>query len=341
MLLKVPLEKASGLQLGHDITEVNPEKKVKRRAFKRGQILTDDDLERLRDLGKRSIFIWEDDGTEVHEDDAALTVAPLIAGDNIVFDSQPREGKISFRAACDGLFRVDVNRLYAINSLEIPSLPTVHSNFPVEQGKQVAAFRIIPLTCARTIVDQIIAKLATPLIEVKPYRVKKASIIVTGTEVYEGRIKNGFTSRLTRILEKFGVEVISSVVLPDAKDAISAAVRSAPASSDIVLVTGGTSVDPDDVTVHALREAGVVYEAKGNPIQPGNNFTVGYLGDVPVCAVPAAALHFKTTALNVFLPRLLAGEKIPREDFYRAGHGGLCHFCETCHFPLCPFATVA
>lgn len=341
MMRKVPLEKASGLRLGHDITEVNPGKKVKGRAFKRGHLLKDKDLDRLRTLGKKTIFVWEDDGSEVHEDDAAMTVAPLVAGENIMFDPTPKEGKISFRAACDGLFKVDVDRLYRINSLEIPSLPTVHSNFPVEQGKQVAAFRIIPLTCDRFIIDQVKAQLATPLIEVKPYRSKKANIVVTGNEVYEGLVDEGFTSRLSQILEKFGVEVVGSSVLPDVKEEISSAVRQASASSDIVLVTGGTSVDPDDVTVQALRDAGVTYEIKGNPIQPGNNFTVGYMGEVAVCAVPAAALHFKTTALNIFLPRLLAGEKIPKEDFYRAGHGGLCHFCETCRFPLCPFATVA
>jgi molybdenum cofactor synthesis domain-containing protein len=271
----------------------------------------------------------------------AMTVAPLVAGKNIVFDPAPTEGKISFRAACDGLFKVDIERLYRINALEIPSLPTVHSNFPVEKGKQVAAFRIIPLTCDRSIVDRVKAQLAVPLIQIKPYRFKKAGIIVTGNEVCEGLVEDGFTPRLSRILEKFGVEVVSASILPDVRDEISAAVKHVSTLSDIVLVTGGTSVDPDDVTVQALQDAGVTYAVKGNPIQPGNNFTVGYKDNVAVCAVPAAALHFKTTALNIFLPRLLAGEKIPKEDFHRAGHGGLCHFCDTCRFPLCPFATVA
>ncbi len=341
MIRKVPLEESLGLRLGHDITEVNPEKNIKRRAFKRGHLVTNDDLKRLRALGKNTIFIWEDDGNEVHEDDAALTIAPLVAGDNIVFDSEPSEGKISFRAACKGLFKVDVERLHRINSLEIPSLPTLHTNFPVKRNKQVAAFRIIPLTCDRSIIDQVKAQLVTPLIQVKPYRFKKAGIVVTGNEVHEGRIKDGFAPRLSQILKKFDVEVVSSSILPDVKDDISAAVESVTQSCDIVLVTGGTSVDPDDVTVQALRDAGVTYEVKGNPIQPGNNFTVGYKDSVVVCAVPAAALYFKATALDIFLPRLLAGEKIPKQDFHRAGHGGLCHFCETCRFPCCPFATVA
>ena len=142
-MLKVTLEQALGLRLGHDITEVNPEKKIKRRAFKRGHIITAKDLEQLRDLGKKTIYVWSEGDSEVHEDEAALTVAPLIAGENIDFDKEPSEGKISFYAACDGLFKVDVERLYRINSLEIPSLPTLHTNLPVAKGEQVAAFRIL------------------------------------------------------------------------------------------------------------------------------------------------------------------------------------------------------
>ncbi len=335
---KVLLEDAIGLRLGHDITEVKTDKKIKRCAFKRGHIITGEDIDRLHNLGKHSIFVWEEGNEEIHEDDAAKTIAPLIAGDNIRFDKEPSEGKISFYASCNGIFKVDVERLYRINSLEIPSLPTLHNNFPVETDKQVAAFRIIPLSCEPTIIDRVIANLEEPLISVKPYKFKKAGIIVTGNEVYEGRIKDGFVPKLSRLLKNYNVEVIKTAILPDQKDEISAAVRTFISACDLVFVTGGTSVDPDDVTVAALQDAGVEYDVKGNPIQPGNNFTIGFKGDVAVCAVPAAALFFKATALNVFLPRLLAGEKIPREVFHRSGHGGLCHFCKTCQFPICPFS---
>lgn len=337
---KVILENAMGLRLGHDITEIDPERKIKRRAFKRGHIITAGDLERLRDLGKKTVYIW-DDGSEVHEDEAALTMAPLIAGENIEFDLEPSEGKINFRAACDGLFKVDVERLYLINSLEIPSLPTLHNNFPVRKGKQVAAFRIIPLTCDRMIIDKVRVALKDPLIAVKPFVFTKAGIIVTGNEVHEGRIKDGFIPALTRSVQEFGVEVVDTAILPDEKEKISETVERFFPDCDIIFVTGGTSVDPDDVTVQALREAGVVYEVKGNPVQPGNNFTIGYKGNAVVCAVPAAALFYRATALDVFLPRLLAGEKITREDIHRSGHGGLCHFCRTCNFPVCPFGTCA
>ncbi|MBU2512761.1 molybdopterin-binding protein [bacterium] len=335
---KVSLENAVGLRLGHDITEVNTTKKIKHRAFKRGHLITSEDIGRLHDLGKHSIFVWDGDSDEIHEDDAAKTVAPLVAGKNIRFDSDPSEGKISFYATCQGLFKVDVERLYNINSLEIPSLPTLHTNFPVKKDKQVAAFRIIPLTCERSIIEKITSNLAQPLLWVEPFRFKQAGIIVTGNEVYEGRIKDSFIPKLTQTLQQYEVKVLETAVLPDKRDRISAVIQNFSATCDIIFVTGGTSVDPDDVTVGALLDAGVKYEVKGNPIQPGNNFTVGYKGDIAVCAVPAASLFFQATALDIFLPRLLAGEKIPREDFHRAGHGGLCHFCRVCQFPVCPFA---
>ena len=335
---KVALRDAVGLRLGHDITEVNPGKKIKRRRFKRGHLIEEGDLDQFRDLGKNSIYVWEDSDNEIHEDEAAKTVAPLIAGENIVFDPEPSEGKIGFRANCDGVFKVDVDRLYNINSLEIPSLPTLHTNFPVKSGKQVAAFRIIPLSCDPSIIKQITSILDTPLIAVKPFLFQKAGIIVTGNEIFEGRVKDSFIPKISQILKRYGVEVTRSAILPDKKEIISQTVVEFSDHCHIVFVTGGTSVDPDDQTVAALLEAGVRYEVKGNPIQPGNNLTVGYRETTAICAVPAAALFFDATALDVFLPRLLTGERILKEDFYKAGHGGLCHFCKRCHYPVCPFA---
>lgn len=334
---KVSLADAVGQVLGYDITEVNRNNQYKGVAFKRGHVIREEDLDILRSLGKNHIYVWEGSEVEVHEDTAAKRIAPKIAGDSIRYDSEPQEGKVNFYSEIRGIFKVDTERLEQINALAVPSLPTIHNNFPVVKGKQVAAFRIIPLTCARETVDRIEALLDRPLISVKPYRVRTASILVTGNEVHSGRIEDDFTPLLTRKLKKFGVEVTFSTILPDIREEIGAAVRRAVSESELVLITGGTSVDPDDVTVSAMKEAGVEFHAQGNPIQPGNNLTIGRAGDISVCAVPAAALFFDKTALDIFLPRLLAGETISPRDISRSGHGGLCHFCPECHYPICPF----
>lgn len=335
---KVSLEDAVGQSLGHDLTEIVPDRKIKHARFKRGHIITHEDIEILKNIGKNHIFVNTPDMKMVHEDEAARIVSPLVAGDAIRFDSEPVEGKISFYAEQKGLLKIDVPRLNQINALEIPSLPTLFNNSAVMANQQVAAFRIIPLTCESELIDDIKAILKKPLVSVLPYQVKTAGIIVTGNEVFEGRIKDGFIPKLTGKLQSFQVEVTEQSILPDNRDKIGATLKAYAAVCDLVFITGGTSVDPDDQTVAAMRDSGVVYATKGNPIQPGNNLTIGSLGETCVCAIPAATLHFKATALDVFLPRLLAGDDISREEIAQSGHGGLCLFCKTCHFPVCPFA---
>jgi molybdenum cofactor synthesis domain-containing protein len=334
---KVPVEQAVGMALGHDITEIAAERGIKHRAFRRGHVIAAGDVERLKDLGKNAIFVLEDDETDVHEDAAAVLVAPLAAGLNVVHDDEPCEGKISFRAACDGLFRVDVERLYAINSLAVPALPTLPTLYPVRAGQTVAAFRIIPLTCPVEIVEQVTAVLTEPLLEVLPYRLKTAGIIVTGNEVYEGRITDRFVPRITAAVAAYGVKVTESVILPDDRERIAEQVARLAESCDLLCVTGGTSVDPDDVTVQAMQDAGVHYEVKGMPLQPGNNFTLGYRGETPVCAVPAATLFYKATAFDIFLPRLLAGHRVTPQEIFRLGHGGLAQPGAETSFPDCTF----
>jgi molybdenum cofactor synthesis domain-containing protein len=336
-MIKMPVAEAVGQVLGYDITVVDPEQGRKGVAFSRGHIITEEDIPALERLGKRNIFIWEGNETVIHEDDAALRVAPQIAGENIRFTEKPREGKVNFHATCDGIFEVDVERLERINRLGVPSLPTIHRYFPVTKGKQVAAFRIIPLTCSQEVMTDIEQQLVEPLLSVRPYKLKRAAILVTGSEVYSGKIKDGFIPTLGRKLEALGLHVVLARLLPDDKDTIRDAIKQALNECDLLFLTGGTSVDPDDVTVAAMSDAGITFPQHGNPIQPGNNLTIGYSEDTTVCAVPAAALYFEATALDIFLPRLAAGDRITVEEIAKVGHGGLCHFCKECHYPICPF----
>lgn len=334
---KVNVEDAVGEVLAYDITEVNKEKGTKGRAYKRGHIIQASEIEHLKSLGRNRVFIEDGNDDGVHEDDAAKITAPLAAGENITFDAEPVEGKISFYADCEGVFKVDAERLFELNMLGTTSLPSIHTNMGVEKGKQVAAFRIIPLVCEHSVMDRMKEILNTPILSVKPYIIKTATILVTGSEVYEGRIKDGFGPILKAKMAKYGVEVVDYRIVPDKKDVVVEAVKEMAGKSGLVITTGGTSVDPDDITAQAMAEAGVEYEMKGSPIQPGNNFTIGYIGDVAVCAVPAAALHFTATSLDILLPRILAGEKVGKEDMAKLAHGGLCHFCKKCVYPICPF----
>ncbi len=336
---KVKVEAAIGLAIAHDMTEVKVEKNIKQVAFRKRHIIQESDIAKLKSLGRENIFVFEENEPEVHEDEAALSLAPLLAGENIVYDQEPREGKISFYADIDGLFKLETEKIIAINRMAIPSLPTIHNNFVVKKGKQVAAFRIIPLTCKPEIVEQCREILGNQgqALQVKPFLKRKAALIVTGNEVYSGRIEDKFTEVVAGKLRAFGVKLTAKAIMPDIKDEIQKKIREFVGRADFLILTGGTSVDPDDATKAAMIDAGVKLLQAGNPLQPGNNFTIGYIGDHPVCAIPAAALFFKVTTFDIFLPRFIADDPVTFDELAALSVGGLCHFCETCRYPICPF----
>jgi len=334
---KLPVEKAIGRSLAHDLTEVNPYYRRKCVAFCRGHVISEQDLEVLKQMGKRHLYVGPVDTGQIHEDQVALTLAPYLAGPGIGHDRVTKEGKVNFRALDAGLFRVDIERLTDLNRMEVPSMPTIHDRFPVVEGKVVAAFRIIPLTCSESVFERMKGVAETPLIWLDPYVIQRAAIVVTGSEVYSGAVEDRFVPRLRYKLQQLGVETTFSTVVPDDRCAIAEAVRKAEQVAELVLVTGGTSVDPDDVTFQAMADVGVTFQRRGNPVQPGNHMSLGRKSDRVYCSVPAAALHFQTTALDLFLPRLLTGDMPTDEELASAGHGGLCHFCEPCVYPVCPF----
>ncbi|MDY6821427.1 MAG: molybdopterin-binding protein [Deferribacterota bacterium] len=334
---KLKVEDAVGKKLAYDITEVNLDTNFKGVAFYKGHLIRKKDIEHLLRLGKEYVFVEEKNTDELHENDVAMAIAPLAAGENISYSESPTEGKISFFANVDGIFIVDKEAVLKINRMEIPSMPTISDRYPVVRGMKVAAFRTIPLTCKKEIFDKMKAVLRQPVLSVKKYTIKSASIIVTGNEIYYGRIEDKFTEKLKHKLIKFGINKINNRILPDDEIAIASAIKEEANGSGLILITGGTSVDPDDKTRLGIEIARVQFVQKGNPIQPGNNFSIGYLSDITVCAVPAAALFYDITALDVFLPQILAEIKITKDDIASKAIGGLCHQCKTCVYPVCSF----
>ncbi len=335
---KIKTEHAIGLKLLHDVTEVDAKRNFKGIAFKRGHIITSEDISKLKSIGKNYVFIEEaGDENLIHEDDASLQLSPLIAGKNVYFDNKPKEGKINFYSNINGLLKLDKDKIIKINLLKIPSFPTIHNNFPVVKNQLIAAFRIIPLYCDNSIIEACRTILTSPALSVLPYKLKKASIIVTGNEVYNGIIEDRFIPVIEKKLKFYNIKTVNSVILPDNKQLIRNKISEFSNSSDIIFITGGTSVDPDDVTREAMTEANVNIIQEGCPVQPGNNLTIGYLNTTPVLAIPAAAIYFKNTSLDIFLPRIATGERITEYELAEYSIGGLCHFCKTCVYPKCSF----
>lgn len=336
----VPVQEAIGLVLSHDITEINARTGFKGTSFRRGHVITEADIPRLLDLGKENIYVLEMSAGQMHEDDAVLELAAVLAGENTRYLPEPREGRINIIAAVDGLLRVDVAALTRFNLVDEVMCATRHSGTVVRAGDIIAGTRAIPLVVEREQVAEAaaIAREAGSIVAVSPLRSARAALIITGNEVYTGRIDDAFEPIIRRKVEELGSAVVSVTKCPDNMLAIRQAVAEARAGADLVIMTGGMSVDPDDLTPLAAREAGAAISAYGSAVLPGAMFMVGYFDDgTPVLGVPACGIHHPRTIFDLILPRVLAGEKISGEDIARLGHGGLCLDCEECRFPVCPF----
>lgn len=336
---KIRTEDAVGLTLCHDITEVRDG--FKGRAFKRGHVVTAEDIPHLLDLGKKHLFVWEENAGEIHEEDAALRLAALSPLTNAVW-SGPSEGKMTLTAQEDGLFRVDRLLLDAINRIGDITIVTLPDHYPVTRGMKLAGARIIPLVCQESEIveaEELVRAAGRPLMELLPYQKDvPVGIIVTGSEVYSGRIRDMFEPVVREKVAPFGANVLGCIFCDDYLDMLDSAIEKWRArGAKLIVMTGGMSVDPDDLTVTAIRRSGAEIVTQGVPAQPGNMFTVAYLDDITILGVPGAAIHAKTTMLDVVLPQAFTGLRFTYEELRALGAGGLCQSCPECHYPNCTF----
>ncbi len=323
MLKVIPVEEAVGLPLAHDITEIVPGKH-KGPAFRRGHIVRQEDISKLLDVGKRHLYVMELDKDEMHEEDAARRLAQAAAGPHLKL-TDPSEGRVNLVAEMDGLLKVDVDLLYRFNSLGDLMLATLHGDRNVKAGTVVAGTRTIPVVVKEELIEKAEALCKPkPIVTLLPMPPRRVHLIVTGSEVFTGRIKDGFGPIVTRKVGELGSTVESVKLAPDDPEVIAGDIKNAQrGGADIILVSGGMSVDPDDKTPEGIRQSGAKIETHGFPILPGSMFVMAYLGETPVMGLSGCVLHDRFTAFDALLPRLLAGEKITRAEIMAMGHGGL------------------
>ncbi|MFZ5762523.1 MAG: molybdopterin-binding protein [Thermodesulfobacteriota bacterium] len=339
MAKTVPVDQAVGMILPHDVTEIR-QGEFKGRAFKKGHIIRPEDVEHLRRLGKEHIYVLELTAEDIHENEAALAMAAAIAGPGVTWPTDVVEGKVNLHAARTGLFQVNVEALHAFNRLGEVMCATLHTGTVVAQGDLVAGTRLIPLMSRRRVVEEAveIAKAAGGVLSVLPLRAAKAGLVITGNEVFHGRIKDAFEPVLRRKLAAIGSEVVAVRFAPDDVELIATAIRDCLAQgADLIVTSGGMSVDPDDVTRLGIARAGATNIVYGTPVLPGAMFLSATIGQVPVLGLPACGMFHKITVFDLILPRILAGQEIDRETIAAMGHGGLCRNCPQCHYPICPF----
>lgn len=333
-------EDAVGSVLCHDLTQII-KGVTKDAVFRKGHIVQPEDIPVLLSIGKEHLYVWEADESMLHENDAARILVDLCKSEGMS-ESAVKEGKIELVAAVDGLFKVDSKRLQLVNSFGQMMIATRHGNTPVHKGDKLCGTRIIPLVIEKVKMQRVQELCgAEPLLRLLPYKIKRAAVLATGSEVFHGRIKDTFTPVIEAKLAEFGVEVIHKEILDDAPEQITAAIKAAieEKGAELVLCTGGMSVDPDDQTPLAIKNTGANIVSYGAPVLPGAMFLLSYYGEqqVPVLGLPGCVMYAKRTIFDLALPRVVARDLITAEELAALGEGGLCLSCSVCTYPACGF----
>ena len=332
-------EQAVGQVLCHDMTQIIPGVK-KDAIFRKGHVITEADIPVLLSIGKDHVYIWENNENMLHENDAAQILYDLCA-DGHVHPSPVKEGKIELIADVRGLLKIDREKLLAVNALGEMMIASRHGDFPVEPGDRIAGTRVIPLVIEKAKMEAAKAAAAGgPIFRILPFRRKRVGIVATGNEVFHGRIEDKFTPVIERKVGEYGAEIAGRALSDDDRARITGCIRSLlDKGADMIVCTGGMSVDPDDRTPAAIRDTGARIVSYGAPVLPGAMFLLSYYGasNIPIIGVPGCAMYSRRTVLDLVLPHLFADDILEKRDLDRLGEGGLCLNCEVCRFPNCGF----
>ena len=334
---------AVGQVLCHDMTQIIPDV-TKDAVFRKGHIVREEDIPVLLSIGKDHIYVWEKDDTKYHEDEAA-DILRGICQNEYMRATDPKEGKIELIAEADGLFQVDEERLLKVNSLPEMMIATRRTNFPVKKGDKLAGTRVIPLVIEKEKMERAREVGGTePIFEILPYKKKKYGIVTTGSEVFKGRIKDTFSPVIREKLAEFPSEEIDQIYVDDEKEHILEAIKKQiAAGAELIICTGGMSVDPDDCTPWAIMSTGARVVSYGAPVLPGAMMLVSYYKNeadgriIPILGLPGCVMYAKRTIFDLVLPRVMADDEITAEDIAKLGEGGLCLNCGVCTFPNCGF----
>lgn len=334
----LPVQQAVGMILGHDMTEIIPGK-CKHVAFKKGHIIKEEDIPTLLNMGKEHIYVMDLGNGYVHENDAAVRMAKSGAGEGIEL-TEPKEGKVNLIAQERGILKVNYKALEKINSIDEIMFATLHTNQLIEKGTVTGGTKIIPLSVEEEKIKQVedICSEEFPIVSVRPLKNMKVGIVTTGNEVFYGRIKDQFGPVLKKKFDYLGCTIINQYFSKDDPDMIADLIKNLiDEGADIIGVTGGMSVDPDDVTPTGIKKAGAQIITYGAPTLPGAMFLLGYVNVVPIVGLPGCVMYNKTTIFDLIVPRLVSGERLTKKDIVSLGHGGLCMGCEICTYPKCSF----
>lgn len=338
---RIRTEEAVGHVLCHDITQII-RGVTKDAVFRKGHVVREEDIPVLLSVGKEHLYVWEKDENMLHENEAARVLYEVSAGENM-HPTEPKEGKIELIADMDGLLKIDRPLLRKINGFGQMMIASRHGDTPVKKGSKIAGTRVIPLVIEKEKMEAV-REIAgeRKVFRIMPYCLKTAGVIATGSEVQKGRIQDTFTPVVVDKLAEFGIEVKQKSTPGDDHEAITAEIlRMAEAGLDMVICTGGMSVDPDDKTPLAIKNTGARIVTYGAPVLPGAMFLLSYLStgdrEIPVMGLPGCVMYSGRTIFDLMLPRIAAQDPVTAEEIAALGEGGLCLNCKSCTWPNCGF----
>ncbi|MCK5542381.1 MAG: molybdopterin-binding protein [Desulfobacterales bacterium] len=335
---KIKVEDAVGTILAHDMTRII-RGKFKGVGFKKGHIVKKEDIEELLKIGKQYLYVLDLGKDQLHEDDAAYRISRAISDQDFEF-SEPREGKINISTKCAGLLKINVDALLLVNKMDSIIVATLKNNFPCKKGEIIAGTRIIPLTIPAKNIETLetLTRETGSILSLKPYKSLKVGAVVTGSEVYKGLITDDFGPSVGKKIIEANCTLLKKIIVPDdITDISNAILELKELGCELIITTGGLSVDPDDVTRQGVIATGADVTFYGSPVLPGAMLMVSMLGHIPVISLPACVFYYKQTVFDLILPRVLAGEIISEDDIAAMGHGGLCMNCKICYYPVCSF----
>jgi len=336
---KIRVEDSIGAVIMHDMTQIIPGQ-TKDARFRKGHVIKEEDIPVLLSMGKEHIFVWDQTPGLIHEDEAAERLARAVAGSGITL-SETKEGKVNLIAEYDGLIYTSEEGIYALNSLEHVILATLHNHRPVEKGQKIAGTRVVPLMIDEKVIleaERIAGEFKEPLLQIRPLQTKKIGVVTTGSEVYHGRIQDRFGPVLQNKVSEWGSILLGQSFADDNVEMIQEKIREhIENGAEMVLVTGGMSVDPDDLTPTAIKGLGGDLVTYGTPVLPGAMLLLAYLDGIPIMGLPGCVMYSRKTVFDLVATRILAGERLTRLEIAKYGHGGLCLECPVCTYPHCHF----
>ncbi len=333
----IKTEDAVGCMLCHDITQIIPGV-VKDAVFRKGHVVTEEDVPVLLSVGKEHLYVWEKQEGMLHENDAAEILRQRLPESRYECIRGERRKD---RTDCTVRWPSEDQRekLNEVNALGQIVLASRHGNFPVKKGDKIVGMRVVPLVIEEEKMNHVRELCGEePIFTILPFHQMKVGIVTTGSEVYHGRITDKFTPVVKAKLEEAGMEVLGNVLCDDDSQMVTDAINDwIGKDAEFVVCTGGMSVDPDDRTPLSIRNATDEVITYGAPVLPGAMFMLAYKGEIPVAGLPGCVMYARRTIFDLVLPRIAAGERLSVEDFTVLGEGGLCLNCDVCTYPNCGF----